>query len=488
MRSLAHLNFDNTYARLPSAFYQVVDPTPLPDPYLVAFNPDAALLIDLDPAAIDHPDSVRYLSGALRLPGAEPVAMVYAGHQFGVWVPQLGDGRAILLGQIRNHLGELWDLHLKGAGLTRYSRMGDGRSVLRSAIREYLGSEALHGLGIPTTRALSIVGSKAPVYREVPETAATLMRLAPSHLRFGTFQFFAARGETDQVRLLADHLIAEHFPALDQSPERYRNMLAIIVNRTADLMARWTAVGFAHGVMNTDNMSVLGLTLDYGPFGFLDDYDPNFICNHTDQQGRYAFGQQPGVGLWNLARFTEALIPLITLEEGKAALEPYPDRFEQTYSALMRAKLGLRTVESGDAELLVGFLGLLQSAGADYTHAFRALSQISSDDGDPASVLTGAIGDRPALHAWLARYRARLRAEGSHDAERRSRMLATNPKYILRNYLAQQAIERAQADDFSEIERLHQLLRDPFAEHPEMERYAEVPPPWGKELIISCSS
>jgi hypothetical protein len=295
VRHLENLPFANSYARLPPAFYEVVDPTPLPDPYLVAFNPDAAALLDLDPGVVDDPNLPLYLSGSKRIPGAEPIAEAYAGHQFGVWVPQLGDGRAFLLGQVRNGAAS-WDLHLKGGGRTRFSRFGDGRAVLRSVIREYLASEAMHGLGIPTSRALSIVASDLPVQRETVETAATLIRLAPTHVRFGTFELFASRGEAARIRELADFVIDHHFPELAGEPDRVRRLFGVVTRRTGMLMAQWMAAGFAHGVMNTDNMSILGLTLDYGPYGFLDDYDPDFICNHTDVDGRYSFGHQPGSG------------------------------------------------------------------------------------------------------------------------------------------------------------------------------------------------
>jgi protein adenylyltransferase len=291
MRPFAGLRFENSYAGLHPDFYQAVEPTPLPDPRLAAFNPDAAALIDLDPAQAGHPDAARFLSGGLPIPGATPIAQAYAGHQFGVWVPQLGDGRAFLLGEVRNSRGDSWDLHLKGGGQTRWSRFGDGRSVLRSAVREYLASEALHALDIPTTRALSIVASDFPVQRESPETAAAIIRLAPSHVRFGTFEYFAARGAVDRVRELADYVIARHFGdgTLRSAPgddQRYSEFFGEVCRRTGRLIARWMAAGFAHGVMNTDNMSILGITLDYGPYGFLDDYDAGFICNHSDTGGQ----------------------------------------------------------------------------------------------------------------------------------------------------------------------------------------------------------
>ncbi|MCC7131446.1 MAG: YdiU family protein [Gemmatimonadales bacterium] len=488
MRRLTELAFDNSYARLPPAYYEVVDPTALGDPYLVAFNPDAAALIDLDPAEAAEPEAPAYLSGSRRLPGAEPIAMLYAGHQFGVWVPQLGDGRAILLGEVIGARGDRWDLHLKGGGQTRFSRMGDGRAVLRSTIREYLASEAMHALGIPTTRALAITGSDDLVYREAPETAATLIRMAPSHVRFGTFQVFAARGQPERVAELADYLIRLHDADLAGEPDRHRRWLERIVDRTADLMARWMAVGFAHGVMNTDNMSVLGLTLDYGPYGFLDEYDPGFICNHSDHEGRYAFDRQPAIGLWNLARFAEALLELVPFDAANTALNRYPSRFEATYGSLIRAKLGLDTERADDTDLVAEMLGLMAANRVDYTRWFRTLAVVPSGAAAAPESLRGMVSDLARLDGWIVRYGARLAAEGRDDGARRGAMNRVNPKFVLRNYLAQQAIDRARLKDYGEIERLRSLLATPFDEHPGLEHYADPPPPWGRELVVSCSS
>ncbi len=483
MHRPADLPFDNSYARLSPAFYDVVDPSPLPDPYLVAFNPDAAALLELDPTEASIAELLRYLSGAGRLPGSEPIAQVYAGHQFGVWVPRLGDGRAILLGEVRNGRGESWDLHLKGAGQTRYSRHGDGRSVLRSAIREYLASEAIHGLGIPTTRALAVVGSDQPVQRESVETAATLLRLAPSHVRFGSFQYFASLGATDRVLELADYVIGRHFAELAGAPDRYRAWFGEVCRRSARLMAQWMAAGFAHGVMNTDNMSVLGLTLDYGPYGFLDDYDAGFICNHTDTEGRYAFAQQPGVGMWNCARFGEALLSLIDVEEAQQELESYWPAFMAEYARLMRAKLGLLTEREEDAALLRDLLALLQAERLDYARTFRALGEFTTTDAAPAMAHQTA-----ALGGWAGRYAVRLSAEGSLDSERAERMRQVNPKYVLRNWIAQEAIERAQERDFALIDQLRRLFAAPYDEHPGMERFAEPPTAEDREIAVSCSS
>ncbi|HXH02260.1 MAG TPA: YdiU family protein [Candidatus Competibacteraceae bacterium] len=488
MKTLEQLRFDNSYARLPERFYSRVRPTPRGEPYLVAFNPEAARLLELDDGEAERADCAAIFAGWRLLPGAEPIAAVYAGHQFGVWVPRLGDGRAILLGEALTEAGSRWDLQLKGAGPTPYARMGDGYAVLRSTIREYLCGEAMAGLGIPTTRALCIVGSDAPVYRETVETGATLLRLAPSHVRFGSFEYFAHSGQPEQVRQLADYVIALHFPEQARLPEaeRYPAWFAEVVARTARLIAQWQAVGFAHGVMNTDNMSILGLTLDYGPFGFLDAYEPGFICNHSDTFGRYAFNRQPAIAHWNLACLATALLPLIPEAELRAALERFPLLFDEYYLALMRAKLGLTEAREEDAELIGDWLDLLVRGHLDYSNSFRALCRFRLD-GEHRELRDRCL-DRGAFDAWAARYRARLLAEGSCDRERRARMERVNPKYILRNYLAQVAIERAKEKDFAEIERLRALLAEPFAEHPQMEAYAAEPPEWGRHLEIDCSS
>jgi len=489
MRTLTALSFDNTYARLHPSLYEVVDPTPLAaPPRLVAFSPPAAALIDLDPDAAGSPELLAALASAWRIPGSEPIATLYAGHQFGVWVPQLGDGRAILLGEVRNERGEPWELQLKGAGPTRYSRGGDGRSVLRSAIREFLASEAFAGLGVPTTRALAVAGSDEPVQRETVETAATLLRLAPTHVRFGTFEVLAARGALERVRELADYVIDRHYPDAGDGPERHAVFLDRVVEGTAALVAQWMAVGFTHGVLNTDNMSVIGVTLDYGPYGFFDEFDPGFVPNHSDPEGRYAYDRQPAVGIWNLLRFAESLLSLMTAERANAALERYAPTFEARYGAAMRAKLGLTQSRPEDGALIGDLLELLAAQRVDYTRFFRALSAVSVEDRIAPPALEGLVADRPALDAWVSRYTDRLRTEGSDDQARRDAMLGVNPKYVLRNYLAQEAIERAGEGDFGEIDRLRAVLAEPFGEHPEHERYAGPAPAWARDLVVSCSS
>jgi len=489
-RSLSTLTWDNSFARLPEAFAERVGPTPISEPWLVAFNADVAALLELDPAARDDPDFLAWIAGALTLPGTAPLAAIYAGHQFGVWVPQLGDGRAILLGEVTTSTHQRWDVQLKGAGMTRFSRMGDGRAVLRSTIREYLGGEAMHGLGIPTTRALAIAASDMPVYRERAEGAAVLVRVAPTHVRFGSFQLFASRQQFDEVRLLADHVIEAHFPECLALPaqQRYAAWFREIVDRTARLMAQWTAVGFAHGVMNTDNMSILGVTLDYGPYGWLERYDPAFICNHSDPSGRYAFDQQPRIGLWNCARLGEALYPLVAEEPARAALESYRTTFETTVDALVRAKLGIISHRDGDAELLADLFAVLHRTGADYTRFFRRLGDIELGGAEALTALHEEVDDPALLTAWIDSWRARVALEPTTAAARRAGMHAVNPKYVLRNWIAQEVIEAAEARDTAPLERVMTLLRAPFDEHPGMERYEAEPPEGMVEVAVSCSS
>ena len=488
-RTLETLSFDNTYARLPQAFYARLNPTSFSaPPYLVHANRSAAELIDLDPEQLTRPAFAELFGGNALAPGMEPLAMLYSGHQFGVYVPQLGDGRAILLGEATNEQGERWDLHLKGAGLTPFSRDGDGRAVLRSTIREYLCCAAMRGLGIPTTLALCLVGSDDKVYREQIETGAMLLRMAPSHVRFGTFEIFYYRKQHDHLKMLADYVIDQHFPHLRDAEEKYAKFFTEVVERTARLIAQWQAVGWAHGVMNTDNMSILGLTMDYGPYGFMDDYDAGFICNHSDHNGRYAFNQQPYIGLWNLSCLAQALLPLVEKEALKAGLETYQPLFDREYQECMRAKFGLLDMQANDDELIRDFLGLLQGSHADYTIVFRELSAFSSQNGAMNEKLREHFLNRERFDDWALRYRDRLRGEGSRDDERRDRMNRVNPKYVLRNYLAQTAIEKAQNKDFSEIDRLFTLLQDPFKDQHGMEVYALPPPNWGKHLAVSCSS
>ena len=483
MHTLEQLVFDNAFARLPDTFHARVLPTPVPDPYLVCHSADACRLIGLDPAQVERPAFVETFAGNRLLPGMEPLAACYAGHQFGHYVAQLGDGRAILLGEVNG-----WEIQIKGGGRTPFSRGGDGRAVLRSSIREFLCSEAMHALGIPTTRALALVGSDRPVYREEVESAALVTRLAPSFVRFGSFEVFYHRGQTEPVRQLADHVIARHFPALTGRADPYPAFLAEVARRTAELIAAWQAVGFAHGVLNTDNMSILGLTLDYGPFGFLDAFDPGFVCNHSDSAGRYAFDQQPDVGAWNLTRLAQALVPLMSVDAASDAIAAYPRDFTAAYLARMAAKFGLPPHPDTTALMLDAF-ALLAADGVDYTIFFRRLCDFDSDADAGNAALAALFRDRAAFSAWARRYAAALRRHGVPDAARRDSMRAVNPKYVLRNHLAEIAIRRAvDARDFSEVARLHTLLAHPFDEQPQFAAYAAAPPAWAKEIAVSCSS
>lgn len=487
MPKLESLTFDNGFARLPEAYYSRVCPTPVPDPYLVCYSPEALALLDLDASEMARPELIETLAGNQLLPGMDAIAALYAGHQFGHYVPQLGDGRAILLGEVKNAAGEGWEVQLKGAGRTPYSRGGDGRAVLRSSIREFLCSEAMHALGIPTTRALCIVGSDRPVYREDQETAALVTRLAPSFVRFGSFEVFYYRNQIESIKHLADYVIARYYPELSVLADPYPDFLRRVAMRTAALMAQWQAVGFSHGVMNTDNMSILGLTLDYGPFGFLDAFDPGSICNHSDTSGRYAFDQQPDVAAWNLTKLAQTLVPLMSVEAASNAISEYPQAFGRAYLERMAAKFGLPP-GSETAPLVMDALQLLAQNHVDYTIFLRRLCDFDSGE-NAANTLRDLFLDRASFDAWAARYAAALRQQGSIDAERGPVMRAVNPKYILRNHLAEIAIRRATDErDFSEVNRLHALLTHPFDEQPEYETYAAEPPDWARKIEVSCSS
>jgi len=488
MATLESLHFDNGFARLPEAYYSRVCPTPVPDPYLVCYSPEALALLDLDASEITRPELIETLAGNQLLPGMDAIAALYAGHQFVHYVSQLDDGRAILLGEVKNAAGVGWEVQLKGAGRTPYSRGGDGRAVLRSSIREFLCSEAMHALGIPTTRALCIVGSDRPVHREDEETAALVTRLAPSFVRFGSFEVFYYRNQVEPIRKLADYVIERYYPDLKNRADPYPEFLRQVSLRTAELMAQWQAVGFSHGVMNTDNMSILGLTLDYGPFGFLDAFDPGYVCNHSDTGGRYAFDQQPDVAAWNITKLAQALVPLMSVETASQAIGEYPQVFGKAYLERMAAKFGLPP-GSETAGLVMEALQLLAQNRVDYTIFLRRLCDFDSTAGAPNSPLRDLVLDRAAFDAWAARYAAALRQQGLRDAERGAAMRAVNPKYILRNHLAEVAIRRAaDARDYSEVNRLHALLTRPFDEQPEHAAYAAEPPDWARKIEVSCSS
>ncbi|MES1924272.1 protein adenylyltransferase SelO [Salinisphaera sp. T31B1] len=487
----------NRQAALGEPWFFAQQPSPLGSPYPIVFNDDVAALLDIDGDAARASGYAQVLSGNQVPPGAAPVSHRYGGHQFGVWAGQLGDGRAITLGDIRNSRGERYEIQLKGAGKTPFSRFADGRAVLRSAVREYLASEALAALNIPTTRALAIVGSDDPVYRETVETAAVMTRVAPSLVRFGSFELLFEGRRFDDLAPLADHVIEGHFPQLadiDDERDRHKAWIERVIELTAELIADWQAVGFCHGVLNTDNMSVLGLTLDYGPYGFMDSFDPGWICNHTDQAGRYAYDQQPHVGLWNLGRFVQSVLPLLSgvpddaVAMGQQLLTRYRQHYDRAYMARMRAKLGLLDERDADRALIESLLRTMARDGADFTRTFRALGHVSAAPQAVDAPFVDEFADRAAASAWLADWRARLGQTDADDAPRAERMALTNPKFILRNYLAQNAIDRAAEGDTAEIERLHAVLRHPFDEQPEYEAYARLPPDWARGLVLSCSS
>lgn len=491
---LEELEFDNTFAGLPEAFYTRLEPIGLPEPYLIAASDEAACLIGLDPCEFARPEFAEAFAGNLRLAGSDTVAAVYSGHQFGVWAGQLGDGRAHLVGGLRPGGGH-WEIQLKGAGRTPYSRGADGRAVLRSSIREFLCSEAMAGLGIPTTRALCVVGAELPVRRETIETAAIVTRVAPGFVRFGSFEHWAAQGRSGELQRLADYVIDTFRPECRAAPRPPLALLADVATRTGELVADWMAVGFMHGVMNTDNMSILGLTLDYGPFGFMDAFDSGHVCNHSDTHGRYAYNAQPAVAQWNLYCLAQALRPLVGDRDAVLAAvdDHYGPAFEARFEARLRAKLGLRGAAHGDEAFFGDLFALLQAQRLDFTGFFRALASLPAAVDAESRAKTDAplrdlFIDRAAGDAWLDAWRARLARTPWDDAPRQAAMRAANPKFVLRNWLAESAIRKAHGGDFGEVARLLTCLRRPFDEQPEFEDYAAPPPDWARGIAVSCSS
>ncbi len=493
MSTIETLPLEHGFAQLPAAFYTFLPPTPLPSPTLVAASTHAAQLIGLPLHELNRPEFASAMVGNALPERAKPLAAVYSGHQFGVWAGQLGDGRALLLGDV-THDKRRWELQLKGAGPTPYSRMGDGRAVLRSSIREFLCSEAMAALNIPTSRALSIVSSPQHVMREQPEPCAVVTRMAQSFVRFGSFEHWYHRNRETELKILADYVIDQFYPelrwnTLPNSSLPYFKLLQEVSNRTAELVAHWQAVGFMHGVLNTDNMSILGITLDYGPFGFMDAFDREHICNHTDQNGRYSYAMQPRIGQWNCFAFGQCMLPLIgDVESTQAALADYEAVFADKYLALMRSKLGWRAELEGDAELIEALLDLMQKNHVDYTLFFRRLCDLALDLPQHDGPLRELFIEPAAFDGWASQYRQRLQQENSQDSARQFTMRASNPKFILRNYLAQQAIEKAHMGDFSEVQRLLKLLEHPFDEQPELAHYAALPPDWAGDVAVSCSS
>jgi len=491
--ALESLAFENRYVQLPTAFFHETSPLPLTGAHLASFNARLGQVLGVTVDDATQQGFVDYFIGAREMPGSAPLAMAYAGHQFGHFVPQLGDGRAMLLGQVRDEQHQLWDLHLKGSGPTRFSRGSDGRAVLRSSIREYLCSEAMFGLGIPTTRALCLIASSERVIRERTEPGAMLVRMSQSHVRFGSLEYFYHRGEYDNLRHLGAYLLDEEFAALRDEPEPYLALFDEVVTSTASLIAQWQGVGFCHGVMNSDNMSILGLTLDYGPFAFMETFEKDYICNHSDYQGRYAYRRQPEMAHFNLICLATALLPLIhddkevAIEMMREKLANYWPRFNTAYLAIVRAKLGLVTEETGDLELWQQLLQLMEGC-VDFTNFFRELGAMTQSQSKPHPH-RNSFSDLQSFDLWMYEYCQRLQREDSCDEDRRTAMNAVNPKYILRNYMAETAIRKAEDDgDYSEIDRLLGLLHDPFSEQAGMDVYAEPAPIWAQGIQLSCSS
>ncbi|MEJ2227796.1 MAG: YdiU family protein [Alphaproteobacteria bacterium] len=479
METAPFFAFDNSYARLPAYFYARIEPTPVAMPKLVRLNERLAAHLNLDPAALATPEGAEIFAGN-RIPAkAEPLAMAYSGHQFGQFVTQLGDGRAILLGEVIDRDGVRRDIQLKGCGRTPFSRRGDGRAVLGPVLRETIVSEAMAALGIPTTRTLAAVTTGETVWRETQLPGAVLTRVAASHVRIGTFQYFTARGNVEATRTLADYVIARHFPEAAQAANPYGALLDAVIARQALLIAQWMHVGFIHGVMNTDNMSIAGETIDYGPCAFMDSYHPETVYSSIDHHGRYAYGNQPRIAVWNLARLSEALLPLLAdnvdtaIELAESALSAFSVRFEAAYADGMRRKLGLSRSEAGDMELARDLLARMADSGADFTLIFRRLS-----GADGCTSARELFTDLQAFDEWAERWRARLAAENVAPHERQAMMRRANPAYIPRNHLVEEAIAAAEErGDFGPFNTLMTVLAAPFDDQPGFARYAQPPRP-----------
>ncbi len=472
--------FDNSYARLPERFHARLPPVAVKQPGLVKLNAALAHQLGLDAAALGTPQGLAMLAGNQVPEGADPLAMVYAGHQFGHFVPQLGDGRAILLGEIVAPSGERFDIQLKGSGRTPFSRAGDGRASLGPVLREYILSEAMHALAIPTTRSLAAVTTGEMVYRERALPGAVLTRVAQSHVRIGTFEYFLARGDSDALARLADYVIARHYPDALAAERPYLALLDAVVERQVELVVHWLGVGFIHGVMNTDNMSIAGETIDYGPCAFMDTYDPATVYSSIDHGGRYAYANQPHIAHWNLARLAQTLLPLIDADTDTAAkmaqamIDAVPERFEHAYLKVFRAKLGLLESETDDAGLIAGFLGAMAKTGTDFTNGFRALCD--AVDGSDERV-RAEFSDPAAFDAWAADWRARLARERLSPAKRAARMRGANPAIIPRNHRVEAALEAAVEGDFAPFERLLEALAHPWEERPEYAAFTHPPQP-----------
>lgn len=467
------IQFDNSFSRLPEFLFERVEPTPVKNAKLIHVNQEIKNKIGLK---LSDDELRLWLNGELRLPGEQRIATRYAGHQFGHWAGQLGDGRAISLGEIIGSSGERFEIQTKGSGLTPFSRMGDGKAVIRSSVREYLCSEAMAGLNIPTTRVLAILTGEDEVIRETIENSAVVARVFPSNIRFGHFEMLYHYGKKEELKALIEYTRTTFYGGIPVV-----QMLEEMIRRTAHLMADWMSTGFSHGVMNTDNMSILGLTIDYGPFGFMEDTDLNFVCNHSDHNGRYAFGQQPGIGQWNLSRLLVCFLDEVPQEELQRLLDSFPDIFQPRLIELGRKKLGLESSDSEDQKLFLELLQIMGKLNLDFTYTFRSLS----------TDLTGHreyYGKREEFEAWLIRYEERLKKENSSIDQRKKSMKMVNPKFILRNYIAQEVIDDVEAGSSDLLNRWLVALSRPFDEHSELDAYSLPTPYEKKNMTVSCSS
>jgi serine/tyrosine/threonine adenylyltransferase len=489
-----HFPFQNTYAALPANFFARVAPTPVASPRLIKLNRPLAMHLGLDPDWLDSPEGAEILAGKRIPDGADPIAMAYAGHQFGHFVPQLGDGRAILLGEVIDADGVRRDIQLKGSGPTPFSRRGDGRAALGPVLREYVVSEAMAALGIPTTRSLAAVMTGENVLRETPLPGAVLTRVASSHIRVGTFQYFAARGDTEGVRRLADHVIARHYPQAADADRPYHALLEGVVARQAELVARWLLVGFIHGVMNTDNTSISGETIDYGPCAFMDHYDPATVFSSIDELGRYAYANQPRIALWNLTRLAECLLPLFSddqdkaISEAQSVLGDFVERFDTAYQAGLRRKLGLFTARDDDPALAQDLLDTMAKNRADFTLTFRRLSEAALDPSGDRGVRQ-LFAEPAAYDEWVARWWQRISDEPQDPAIRQTAMRAVNPAFIPRNHRVEAVIEAAvNGNDFAPFEELLAVLSKPYEDQPAYAHYAEAPEPHQRVLQTFCGT
>ncbi|MGJ4881769.1 MULTISPECIES: protein adenylyltransferase SelO [unclassified Bradyrhizobium] len=488
-----HFPFQNSYATLPDNFFARVAPTPVAAPRLIKLNRPLAAELGLNPAELETPEGAEILAGKTVPEGAEPIAMAYAGHQFGHFVPQLGDGRAVLLGEVVDRNGVRRDIQLKGSGPTPFSRRGDGRAALGPVLREYIVSEAMAALGIPTTRSLAAVVTGEQVYRGTALPGAVLTRVATSHIRVGTFQYFAARQDTDAVRRLADHVIHRHYPDLAGTERPYHALLVAVIARQAKLIAEWLLVGFIHGVMNTDNTSVSGETIDYGPCAFMDTYDPKQVFSSIDEFGRYAFANQPRIAMWNLTRLAECLLPLFgddkdqAIKEAEAALDGFATQFTDAHQAGLRRKLGLATQREGDQPLAQALFDAMAAARADFTLTFRRLSD-AAGSGDLSEVRV-LFEDPTGFDEWAQRWRQRLAEEPQTAAERSAAMRKVNPAFIPRNHRIEAVITAAvENDDYAPFEELHAVLARPYDDQPDRADYADPPQPEEQVLQTFCGT